>query len=447
MNASFSVAVTGDAIINRRLSVCTDEKFLSMVKILRDADVAYTHLETLIHDYEGPEMYPTAEAGWTWMRSPRFVADELKWAGFDIVSHASNHSLDYSYGGLISTWKALEEAGLPYAGTGRNLGEARDAAYLETEKGRVALISMTSSFTGWARAGETRRDAKGRPGVNPLRFYYMIDADTMEALKQFAIKVGWWVTQTDQGWLFNPAGLHNTVYKFVQGKGQGIVPIANEDDVEANVRSIRNARRQADYVLVHLHNHEWDPDKGLYAPPKFVPPFAKLCIDSGADVFISQGSHAPMRGVEVYKGKPIFYDPGDFIGMSNTVTKLPADFYWREGYSPEARRWEATPADAFDARLPLLYAENQISPPGGYFSEPVLGAVIGLCSFSDGGELAELKLYPVNMSMAHEPRSQSGLPMLADDDTGRRIIEYMAELSAPFGTKIEYKDKAGLVQL
>jgi poly-gamma-glutamate synthesis protein (capsule biosynthesis protein) len=164
-------------------------------------------------------------------------------------------------------------------------------------------------------------------------------------------------------------------------------------------------------------------------------------------LFVAEGSHAPLRGIEIYKNKPIFYDPGDFIIMSNTVTRQPADFYWREGYSSEARRWEATPADAFDARLPLLHGEKQINPPGGYFSEPVVGAVIGVCSFGRGRELVEVKLFPVNVSMAHEPRAQSGLPMLADADTGKRIIEYMGELSVSFGTSIDYRDGAGIVKL
>lgn len=447
MSTHFSVAVTGDSIINRRISVYKEKRFLAMIEILRNADVSFTHLESLIHDYDGPEVYPAAEAGWTWMRSPRFVPEELKWAGFDMVSHASNHALDYSYGGLYSTWKALDEAGLPYAGTGKNLGEARDAAYLETGKGRVALISMTSSFTGWARAGETRRDVKGRPGVNPLRFYYEVDADTFETIRELAVKLGWWVTRIDKTLLFNPAGIHNTIQKFVQSENPGIVPVANEDDIEGNLRSIRNARRQADYVLVHLHSHEWNPDKGLHTPATFVPPFAKRCIDAGADVFIAEGSHAPLRGVEVYRNKPIFYDPGDFILMSNTVTRQPADFYWREGYSPEARRWEATPADGFDARAPLLHGKSQMNPVGGYFSEPVAGAVIGLCSFNDQRNLVEFKLYPVDVSMAREPRAQAGLPMLAGAAEGKKLIKFLAELSAPFGTKIEYRDGVGLVTL
>ena len=286
MQTNFSLAVTGDSIINRRISVHSEERFLSLIKILRDADVAYTHLETLIHDYDGPEIYPAAEAGWIWMRSPRFVADELRWAGFDMVSLASNHCLDYSYGGLIATWKALDKAGLVHAGTGRNLAEAREPAYLDTAKGRVAIISMCSSFTGWARAGETRRDVKGRPGLNPLRFHYVVDTDTMEVLKQLAVKFGWWIIQADKALLFHPAGLHNAIYKFVEGNEPGISTVASDDDVEANLHSIRDARGQADYVLVHLHNHEWDTDKGLHVPPKFVPPFARLCIDAGAEVML-----------------------------------------------------------------------------------------------------------------------------------------------------------------
>ncbi|MFC2002025.1 CapA family protein [Chloroflexota bacterium] len=442
MQQEFTIAVTGDSIINRRISVNTEDRFLSLVKVIRDADVAYTHLETLIHDYEGSELYPAAEAGWTWMRSPRFVTDELKWAGFDIISLACNHSLDYSYGGLMATWKALDEAGLPHAGTGRNLGEAREPVYLETGKGRVALISMCSSFTGWARAGDTRRDMKGRPGLNPLRFHYVADASTLEMLKQLATKLGWWVTQVGKDWLFHPAGLHMAITRFVEGDQPGISTVVDEDDAEGNLRSIKDARRQADWVLVHLHNHEWDPDGGLSVPPKFATSFARACIDAGADVFIGEGSHAMLRGIELYRNRPIFYDPGDLILMSSTVKRLPADYYFRPGYSAEIQSWKATPSDASDAREAL---PKPLNPPGGYRSAKVVGSVVAVCSLGEERRLTGLKLYP--LTHGRGPRSQSGLPMLADDKTARKLIEYLAELSAPFGTKIEFKDGIGLVKL
>ena len=313
----------------------------------------------------------------------------------------------------MSTWAVLNEAGMVYAGTGRNLGEAREPAYLETAKGRGALISMCSSFTGWARAGETRRDMKGRPGLNPLRFHYLADPDTLEMVKQLATKLGWWVTKVDRELLLNPAGLHNTLYRFIESNQPGISTVADEDDVDGNLRSIKEAKRQADYVLVHLHNHEWDPQEGIHKPPKFVPPFARACIDAGADVFIAEGSHAPLRGIELYKNKPIFYDPGDFMGMSDTVTRLPSDSYFRSGYNPEIRKWEATTADNFEARAAM---PRPLNPPGGYFTAPINGSVIGVCFFK-GGKLEKINLHPFIRIL--KPRSRVGLPILADRETGK----------------------------
>ncbi len=442
MEGEITFAITGDAICNRRISVITDKKFLSLAKVIRDADVGYVHLETLIHDYEGPEIYPTAEAGWTWMRSPRFLVDELKWLGVDIVSHACNHSLDYSYGGLYSTWKALDEGNIPFAGTGRNLGEAREPAYLDTAKGRVALISMCSSFAGWAKAGEMRPDHKGRPGLNPLRFYYVVDKDTIEMIKKLAIKLGWVLEQEGKSWLFTPAGVHMTITRFVEGDQPGVTTVVDEDDAEGNLRSIRDARRQADWVLVHLHNHEWESGRDVSVPPKFVTTFSRQCIDAGADAFIGQGSHALLRGIEIYKNKPIFYDPGDFMAMSETVKRLPSDYYYRPGYSPEIRTLRATPADGFDARKAL---PKPFNPPGGCYSARVLGSVVGLCSFNNERKITGFKVYP--LTLVSEPHSQKGLPLQAEGKTAKDLIDYLAELSSPFGTKIDFKDGIGQIKI
>jgi len=438
----FKIAVTGDSIINRRISVQQDPGFLSLVNVLRNADVSYTHFESNIHDYDGPEVYPAAEAGWTWMRSPRFVADELKWAGFDMVSHASNHCLDYSYGGLFSTWKALDEAGLVHAGTGRNLGEAREPKYLETPKGRVALISMSSTFTGWARAGETRQDVKGRPGLNPLRYYYSADRTIIETVKDLAYKMGWGIANNGKEWYFNPPGLMMAIQRFVERDEPGITTVVDEDDAAGNLKAIKEAARQADHVIVALHSHEMHPEKGLNVPAEFVQSFAKSCIDAGASVFVGQGSHAPLRGIEIYNGKPIFYDPGDFFAMSSTVTRLPADFFARPGYKPELKNGHATTADGFDARDAL---PKPLNPPGGHFAVKVFGSIIPVCTFNETGEFTELVLYPVTMD--HKPRSTGGIPRLAEGELGEQIIEYLGELSAPFGTHVEYSDGKGIIRL
>jgi len=448
MQKEFTLAVTGDSIINRRISVYTDPRFLSLIKILRDTDVAFTHLETAIHDYEGPEVYPAAEGGGTWMRSPNFVAEELKWAGFDIVSHASNHCLDYSYGGLKATWKALDQAGLPYAGTGQNLGEAREPTYLETDKGRVALISMSSSFARWGRAGEARRDVKGRPGLNPLRFYYVVDAKTMEMVKELTIKLGLGVWQKDKVLLFYPQGATNTVCKFVEGDEPGVTPVADEDDVEGNLRSIRDARRQADYVIVQIHTHEFEGTTNI--PARFIPPFARACIDAGADVFVAEGSHAPIRGIEIYKNRPIFYDPGDFMFMSNTVTRLPHDFYVRSQQGPaiRSRQWEATTSEAFDDRIMAKKAWQELNPPQEYVGKGIGGCVIAVCTFGEDKKLTGLKLHPVSIVGGFLGMGPScGLPMQADAEAAKKIISCFTELSSPFGTEIEFMEGVGVVKL
>jgi poly-gamma-glutamate synthesis protein (capsule biosynthesis protein) len=451
MAEEFNIAITGDSILNRKVSVCQDERFLSLIKIIRSADLGYTHLETLIHDYEGPEIYPGAEAGWTWMRSPRFIVDDLKWAGFQIVSHASNHSLDFCYGGLKSTWKALDDGGIVHAGTGKNLAEARAPAYLETAKGRVALISMCSSFTQAARAGEQRADLQGRPGLNPLRYYWKVDGATLEMLKQIAFKIGWTIEQHGKTWLFYAPGIHMATYRFEEGSQPGVVTVPDENDVDGNLRSIKEAKRQADWVMVHIHNHEWDATKGLSRPAQFIVTFARQCIDAGVDVFVSQGSHSMHRGLEIYKNKPVFYDTGDFFFMSNTVQRLPTDFFMRPGYGPEMKDLRLTASDGLDARVNL---PTPINPTlGATGGERMLsgmhqagpGCVVAMCTFNTDKKLSGLKLYP--FVLQRQPRAQAGIPLAADAETGRKIIEYTAGVSSDFGTKIEFRDGVGLVKV
>jgi poly-gamma-glutamate capsule biosynthesis protein CapA/YwtB (metallophosphatase superfamily) len=444
MIEGITIAVSGDAILNRRVSGLKDERFLSLVKLIRSVDVAYTHLEYIIHDYEGPEVYPAAEAGYSWARSPRFVLDELKWIGFDIVSQASNHGLDYMYGGLFSTIKALDEAGIPHAGTGINLGEARQPAYLDTEKGRVALVSMCSSVYSWARAGDARRDIKGRPGVNPLRFYYTVDKDTLKTMIDLYTRLGWWVQQVENEWLFNPAGLHMAVSRFVESDEPGLHTRVDEEDADGNLRAIQEAKRQADWVLVNVHNHEWDPKKGLSAPPEFIPPFARACIDAGADIFIGQGSHAFIRGIEIYKGKPIFYDPGDLFFMINNVSKQPSDLYFRAGFRHDVRDWRCTPTDAYEAKAAVPKALNPSGAYGFFNNNP--GCFLPICSLDRTGKLSELRLYP--FTLVHKPLPRAGVPLLITDQAAAKgLVEYMAGLSAPFGTQIEFKDGIGIVKL
>src|SRR5687767_13677424 len=166
-DGTLRLALLGDAIITRRLSPYREPEFLRMIDLIRGADAAFTNLEMLFHDYEP---YPMHESGGTYMRAEPGLAKELVWAGFDLVSMANNHTGDYGVEGLRLTRKHAEAAGLVGAGTGENLYEAREARFLETHDGRVALVSVASTFPQHSAAGKPNGAVRGRPGLRPLRF-------------------------------------------------------------------------------------------------------------------------------------------------------------------------------------------------------------------------------------------------------------------------------------
>ena len=143
---NITFALAGDAIITRKLSVYSEPEFLEIRDLMRDATASFVNAEMLFLDYDEPDVIPASQSGGTYMRAQPALLEDLKWMGVDLVSTANNHSLDYSFGGLRSNIKWLDEAGLVFAGTGENLAEARAPHYLETPGGRVALIAVSTSF-------------------------------------------------------------------------------------------------------------------------------------------------------------------------------------------------------------------------------------------------------------------------------------------------------------
>ncbi len=99
-----TMVLTGDSIITRRLSVYSEPEFLRLMEIIRAADVAFTNLEILFHDYEP---YPMHESGGTYLRAQPSLIKELVWAGFDMVSRANNHAGDFGVLGMELTTNML----------------------------------------------------------------------------------------------------------------------------------------------------------------------------------------------------------------------------------------------------------------------------------------------------------------------------------------------------
>lgn len=228
-----SLALTGDSIITRPIAVFTEPAFTRLIDIIRGADAAFTNLEMLFHDYEP---YPMNESGGTYMRAEPALVKDLVWAGFDMVSRANNHTGDYGALGMDLTTKYVADAGLVQAGVGQSLAEAREAKFLETPKGRIALIAVASTFPDHSRAGRTRGDMPARPGLNPLRFTttYVVTQERFDQLRQ---------TLTEVNGRAPAAGdtLNFFGRRFVVGAAPGLRTEPLPEDVEEIAAVVRNA--------------------------------------------------------------------------------------------------------------------------------------------------------------------------------------------------------------
>jgi len=449
-----NLIATGDSIWTRRISVYNEERFLSLINLLRSADVTFTNLETPIHAYKG---YPVSYAeGPTALMAEPYIAEEYKWAGFNIVSRANNHCLDWGIDGALATSEVLDKVGLAHAGFGRNLGEARAPAYLETRRGRVALISIDMSLTHLTANGNfTPREVAcasspelaGRPGINPLRWetYYVVDDKTLQQLKSLSNNLGLnreWLTKNEPNW--NTFQRSNWTPKrpdpekefyflqrrFVSGDRFDIRSTALTSDFEGNLKSTRNAHRQADWVFVTLHHHGFRKSDGTIFP-EVIEQFARACIDAGADGFLGHGPHY-CQGIEIYKGKPIFYSLGNFIFQLN-MKKLPADAYEEVGLPTDS-----TPREYWEKWISECYSES-VGPV-------YMVSVVPLCKYQKGA-LAEVLLYPIELGYGRPHQwHQSGRPMLADMDQAKKVIDMMKEFSAPYGTRIEFEEGVGIIR-
>ena len=429
---SFTMALTGDSIINRSLSVYDEPQYLEMIELLRGADVAVTNLETVLHDFEP---YPMAESGGTWMRSDPKVADELAWAGIDMVARANNHTGDYGTLGLELTTKYVEQAGLVDAGVGMSLAEAREAKFLETSKARVALISLSSSFANHMRAGRSRDDIPARPGLNPLRLKttYVLPEDSYEHIRAAADSLGQFTDLdgfprgTDED---KPGQMDVLGRNFAVGDAPRVLREPNEDDVAEIMAVINNASRLADFTIVTIHSHQNGGRREL--PDDFLPVFARAAIEAGADVFFGHGPHI-LQGIEIHQGKPIFYSLGNFIFQNETLLRLPADNYERYdlGELAHVADFNAARYENDSTGFPALQENWE--------------AVIAVPTF-ENGELSELALYPIDLGFG-KPSQLRGRPILADDELGQKIMDDLARLSQPYGTEFEFRRGVGYVRL
>jgi poly-gamma-glutamate synthesis protein (capsule biosynthesis protein) len=173
-------------------------------------------------------------------------------AKIDLCVLANNHTLDWGYPGLIETLETLRKAGVTSVGAGRNRNEAVAPAIMEIrEKGRVVVYSFGLPTSGIPLSWAA---SENKPGVNLLRD---LSAETVRS---------------------------------IEGK-------------------VRAVKQQGDIVIASIH---WGGNWG-FAIPSRQTEFAHNLIDrTGVDVIYGHSSHH-VKGIEVYRGKPVLYGCGDFL--------------------------------------------------------------------------------------------------------------------------------------
>jgi poly-gamma-glutamate capsule biosynthesis protein CapA/YwtB (metallophosphatase superfamily) len=445
---NFMLALAGDTMLTRKLIPFKEENFLRLREILRGADAAFANLEGTVHTWD--EGTPGITQG-TFMTTDPKLLEELKWLGINMVSCANNHAFDYGEDGVLANLRHLDAAGLTHAGTGRNLAEARAPGYLDTPNGRVGLIATTATFRPWNQAGEQRPDLRGRPGINPLGFQtrYRVDAAAFEQVKRISRKLGFEKSDERARKHFysdkeipdaKSAELSLLGNRYLLSENFSIETQANERDLRDNLRWIREARRQSDWLIVSAHCHEFGGASLLTASSRaeleetadFVTKFAHQAIDEGADVFVGHGSHFPM-GIEIYRGKPIFYSVGNFVFQNETVGFFPADAYERFDLD-----LKATPSDFLDART--------AGGKKGHPSDPAYWEnMFAVCKF-ETRKLMEINIFPIDQGFGR-PRPQRGRPVLADGEVANRVIERVTRLSRRYGAKVVNRDGVGVIEL
>jgi poly-gamma-glutamate synthesis protein (capsule biosynthesis protein) len=431
----FTLTAVGDCILSRPLSQYAqrEEGFARVLEILRRGDATYGNMETSILDLRRFKGFPYAGPDDVTLVAVPAVAKDLANMGFDLMSRANNHALDWGVEGMRETSHWLDDAGLAYAGVGENAGQAREAGYFESAKGRIGIVSMASTYRPTSEALNPHGAAPGRPGISALavKRTIIVPRDVMNELLQLRRTL--YPEQPFAGDQSKdvPKKLALWGYNFELGNKSGYRYEMDAADLAEILLNIREGKEHSDYLIATIHSHEPatssspEPKNDFSdAPADFVRKIAEAAIDAGADAFMVSGIHH-LGPVEIYKGRPIFYGMGDFF-WSDIQEPLPADLVQlsREAVSKAFEH----PGRATDADL------NNLVNAESFAGSPPFEAVITESRF-DKGRLSEIRLYPVDLGYGMR-LTESGIPRIASPEKGMAILQRIQAMSEPYGTKI-----------
>ena len=434
-----TVAGVGDCIPSRRMSERTDRGFLDLVKLLRGVDCTWGNCETVFADPE--KLYPAYKGLDPFTICEPWGAAELAWMGIDFMGLANNHTMDWGIEGLFSTMRTLDALDIPYGGAGVDLARSNKPSYFDSPAGRVGQVNFASSFRDHFAAGSPHPYVPGRPGLNPLHVEKVtqVQQDLFEriaALYPETIRLAGWAEFQDITDMLMSQMPEGTAYlgesMVKAGDKFDLLGLIDPEDKERITGAIKIARNNSRVVLATTHAHESYERLETEAP--YINEMARACIDAGADIFFAAGPHL-LRGIEMYKGKPIFYSLGNFV-MHPLAQEIPASS-WKAFGLPEDS------IDPSEIMSKIPYAGRKK-----YWQSVVPVVTLeGGTGLDDGpGTVVDIELHPILLGFG-EPGWRRGTPELVSGAEATEILELVARLSEPHGTSIRIRSGVGHVAL
>lgn len=291
--------------------------------VLAEGDIRFAQVERVYSNRGSLQLHSGGEHS----RLPPHMAAVFSDCGFDVVSLASNHAMDWGPEALLDTIDVLSDRGIRVVGAGRNLQEARAPVILEANGVRVAFLAYCSILNKGYWAGPHK------PGIAPLRAHTYYEA-----------------------------------FDYQPGVPPRVVTVPHEEDFAALLEDVRNAKAAAHLVVLSLH---W----GVHFIPRLIadyqPVVARAAFAAGADVIFGHHAHVP-KAIGVHGGKVCFYSLSNFIMSSTEKTPAQARSF-EERYSVKLDPDYPRLAYGSDAKRSLI--AGVIATPGGaedVFFRPVL---------------------------------------------------------------------------
>ncbi len=364
---TFTLVVAGDLVLDEPDA---GHWLSGIAPEIRAADVAIGHLE-VPHTNRGYEMKGDVPAPGAPPENLSAIAE----AGFSVLSLAGNHIADCGAEGIADTRAGLDKVNVAYTGAGATLKEAAEPAILQQNGQRVALLSYNCVGPELSWASSTKA------GCNYLRI------------------------ETKDGSPITPAAPLEYV-------SSGALKRLSDD--------IAAVRARADIVIVALH-------KGIVHTPAKLAPYersiAQAGIDAGADIVLGHHAHI-VRGIEFYKGKPIFHGLGN--GCVVTQALSPAQDH------PARREWAERRKKIFGFEPDPAYV---LAP----FHPEAINAFLGRVTVHGDGTL-DTSIIPVHV----EP---PGRPILAQGVRTREIADYVESITVAAGLPAIRINSDGLVSI